>query len=84
MLLSALWAYRTSTKTATGFTPFHLVHGVEVMLSIECEILSLHLAIELLPDTSPLEVRLVALEHAYEDRSTTLPNNEAAKKCVKS
>ena len=48
------------------------------MLSIECEITSLHLAIKLIPGTSPLEVRLVALEHAYEDRSITLQNNEAA------
>jgi hypothetical protein len=28
MLFSALWAYRTAVKIATGFTPFHLVHGV--------------------------------------------------------
>jgi len=52
MLFPALWAYRTSVKTATGFTPFHLVHGIEEVLPIECEIPSLHLAIELLPDCS--------------------------------
>ena len=55
MLFSTLWAYRTSTKTATSFTPFCLVHGVESMLPIECQIPSLHLMVELLPDTSPLE-----------------------------
>ena len=55
MLFSALWAYRTSTKTATSFTPFRLVHGVESILPIECQIPSLHLMVELLPDTSPLE-----------------------------
>ena len=55
MLFPALWAYRTSVKTATGFTPFHLVCGEEAFLPIECEIPSLHLVVELLPDTQPIE-----------------------------
>ena len=55
MLFSSLWVYRTSTKTATGFTPFRLVHGVESVLPIECQIPSLRLTVELLLDTSPLE-----------------------------
>jgi len=38
MLFSALWAYRTTVKTSTGFTPFQLVYGLETMLPIECEI----------------------------------------------
>jgi hypothetical protein len=46
---SALWAYRTSVKTSTGFTPFQLVYGIEVILPIECEIPSLKLKVELLP-----------------------------------
>ena len=79
MLFPALWAYRTSTKTATGFTPFHLVHGVESVLPIECQIPALHIAVELLPDTSPLEHRLLSLEQADEDRRATLQNIEAAK-----
>jgi len=45
MLFSALWAYRTLVKTSTGFTPFQLVYDLEAMLPIECEILSLQLAI---------------------------------------
>ena len=28
-LFSALWAYRTFAKSATGFTPFQLVYGLE-------------------------------------------------------
>eukprot|EP00253_Pinus_taeda_P034168 PITA_34168 len=40
MLFPALWAYRTSVKDATGFTPFQLVYGLEATLPIECE--SLH------------------------------------------
>ena len=55
MLFSTLWAYRTSTKTTNGFTPFRLVHGVELVLPIECQIPSLRLAVEVLPDNSPLE-----------------------------
>lgn len=39
MLFSTLWAYRTSLKDATGFTPFQLVYGLEATLPIECEIL---------------------------------------------
>ena len=39
MLYPSLWAYRTNVKTATGFSPFQLVHGVEVVTPIECEML---------------------------------------------
>jgi hypothetical protein len=52
MLFLALWAYRTSVKSATGFTPFRLVYGVESILPIECKIPSLKLVVELLPNTS--------------------------------
>jgi len=37
-LYSTLWVYRTTIKTVTDSTPFHLVHGIEVILPIECEI----------------------------------------------
>ena len=30
-LPDALWAYRNSPKSATGFSPFLLVYGIEVM-----------------------------------------------------
>lgn len=46
MLFLAFWAYTTSMKTATGLTPFQLVYGLEAVLPIECEILSLKLAVE--------------------------------------
>jgi hypothetical protein len=55
MLFSALWAYRTSAKTSTGFTPFQLVYGLEAVLPIECEIPSLKLVVELFPHTSAEE-----------------------------
>ena len=68
MLYPALWAYRTSVKTATGFSPYQLVHGVESILPVESKIPSLKLAMELLPDTSPLEEHLVHLEQIDEER----------------
>lgn len=54
-LYSALWAYRIIVKTATGFSPFHLVYGLEVVLLVECKTPSLKLAIELLPNTTTKE-----------------------------
>ena len=45
MLYPALWAYQTAVKTTTSFYPYQLVHGVESILSVECEIPSLKLAI---------------------------------------
>jgi len=45
-----------------SLTQFQLVHGVKVVLLIECEIPSLKLAIELLPNTSAEEEHLVDLE----------------------
>ena len=68
MLYPTLWDYRTIVKTATRFSPFQLVHRVESVLLVECEIPSLKLAIEFLPDTSKLEEHLVDLKHLDEQR----------------
>ncbi|XP_016681333.2 uncharacterized protein [Gossypium hirsutum] len=42
----ALYAYRTSVRTSTRATPFSLVYGMEVVLSIEVEIPSLRVLME--------------------------------------
>ena len=34
-LLETLWAYRSSAKTATGFSPFSLVYGTEAISPVE-------------------------------------------------
>jgi hypothetical protein len=34
-LADTLWAYRGSTKTATGFTPFSLVYGIDTISPTE-------------------------------------------------
>ena len=49
-----------------GFSPYEIVHGVELILLVECEIPYLKLVVEILPDTSPLEDRLVHLEQLDE------------------
>jgi hypothetical protein len=79
MLYSSLWAYRTSVNTATGFSPFQLIYGLEAVLPIECQISSLKLAVQLLPDTSLLEERLVYLEQLNEQRRDAALANEAHK-----
>ena len=56
MLYPALWDYRTAVKTTACFFPYQLVHGVESILPIECEIPYLKLAVEILKETSSLEV----------------------------
>eukprot|EP00253_Pinus_taeda_P016712 PITA_16712 len=45
ILYSALWAYWTSVRNETGFTPSQLVYGLEAILPIQCEISSLKLAV---------------------------------------
>eukprot|EP00253_Pinus_taeda_P003229 PITA_03229 len=68
---------------ATGFTPFQLVYGLEATLPIECEIPSLKLAVELLPETTPAEERLLYLERLDETRRLASLAIEAQKKRVK-
>jgi hypothetical protein len=83
MLFSALWDYRTSPKNATGFTMVHLIHGIEATLPIECEIPTLCTAIDLLPDTAPMEQCLLTLESLDEYRRSSFKHNETGKKSSK-
>ena len=41
----ALWAYRTTFRTPTQAMPYSLVYGVEAILPLERQILSLQIAI---------------------------------------
>jgi hypothetical protein len=83
MLFSALWAYRKSVKSTTGFTPFQLVYGLEAILSIESEIPSLKLVVELLPNTSTEEECLLYLMQLDENHRDATLVIEAQKKRVK-
>ena len=46
MLPFALHGYRTSVRTSTGATSFSLVYGMEAVLPVEVEILSLRVIME--------------------------------------
>jgi hypothetical protein len=84
MFFSTLWAYQTSDKSSTGFKPFHLVYGIEEILSIECEIPSLKLVVELLPNTSVEEEHLLYLMQLEETRHDAALVIETQKKNVNS
>ena len=40
-LPSVLWAYKTTTKTPIGETPFNLTYGTEVVIPVEIRLTSL-------------------------------------------
>ena len=56
---------------------------MESIFPVECKIPSLKLAVELLPDTSPLEEHLVHLEQLDEQRRDALVALEVNKRRVK-
>jgi transposase InsO family protein len=82
-LFSTLWAYRTSMKTATRFTLFQLVYGIEVVLPIKCEIPSLKLKVEILSHTSAKEERFLYLSKLDKTRLDAALVNEAHQKWIK-
>ena len=84
MLYPTLWAYRTNVKTTTGFSPFQLVHRVEVVTLVECEISSLNIVIHMLPDMTEIRERLSHLEHLDEQCRDAVTANKAHKNRVKS
>ncbi|MCO5611393.1 hypothetical protein L7F22_065646 [Adiantum nelumboides] len=68
-LTAALWAYRTSFKVSTQFTPYHLVYGQETLLPIEVELGSLRvLARETTSSKEKLEQRILDLQRLELDR----------------
>lgn len=78
-LWGALWAYRTTYKVTTKYTPFQLVYGQEAILPIEFEIPTLRIAIEnRLGDVDSLQDRLTKLESLDENRRDALFNTYVA------
>ena len=59
------------------------MHGVELILPVECEIHSLKLAIDILPETSALEESLVHLENLDEQCRDDLVALEIKKHRIK-
>ena len=43
-LLGVLWAYKTTTRTLTGETPFKLIFGIEVVIPVKIGVSSLRQA----------------------------------------
>ncbi|MCO5554174.1 hypothetical protein L7F22_007700 [Adiantum nelumboides] len=71
-LTAALWAYRTSFKVSTQFTPYHLVYGQEALLPIEVELGSLRvLARETTSSKEKLEQRILDLQQLELVREAT-------------
>ena len=68
-LYSALWAFRTSYKVATGFTPFKLVFGVEAVVPMESLVPSLWIAAEeRMGWEESIDRRIEQLDRLGEDR----------------
>ena len=70
-------------KTAIGLSPFQLIHGVEAVTPVECEIPYLNISIHVLPNKTELEEHLLHLEHLYEQHRDALTTNESHKNRVK-
>jgi hypothetical protein len=83
MSYSVLWVYQTSVKIATSFSPFQLIYRLEAIFPTECQIPSLKLLVEFLPNTNPLEERLLYLEQLDEQRRDAALANKAHKQRVK-
>ena len=82
-LFPTLWVYRNTIKTSTQFTPFQLVYGLEATLPIECEIPSLKLVVELLPNTTLDEERFLYLKKLDKTCQDVTLANEAHKRWIK-
>eukprot|EP00253_Pinus_taeda_P031762 PITA_31762 len=77
ILVDATWAYNTTWKTTTGFTPYELVYGKKDLLSIEFEFNTLRVAAQLDLDLSHAQKeRLLQLNGLDEHRMQALHNTE--------
>ena len=75
--------YQTFTRTATSLPPFQLVCGLEEIIPIECEIISLKFVVELLPSSSMEEEVILHMMHLDDTRCDFVMANEAHKKRIK-
>eukprot|EP00253_Pinus_taeda_P018144 PITA_18144 len=76
-LVEATWAYNTTWKTTTGFTPYELVYGKNALLSIEFEYNTLRVAAQLDLDLSHAQCEiLLQLNGLDEQRMQALLHSE--------
>jgi hypothetical protein len=59
-LLEALWAYRTTWRNTTGFTPYELVYGKHVLLPIELQVKTFRTTAQLGIDLSEAQKQRIA------------------------
>eukprot|EP00253_Pinus_taeda_P011333 PITA_11333 len=77
LLVEATWAYNTTWKTITSFTPYELVYGKKALLSIEFEYNILRVAAQLDLDLSHAQrERLLQLNGLDEHRMQALLHSE--------
>jgi len=76
-LVEATWAYNTTWKTTTAFTPYELVYGKKALLSIEFEFNTLRMESQLDLDLSHAQKeRLLQLNGLDEYRLEALLHTE--------
>eukprot|EP00253_Pinus_taeda_P011172 PITA_11172 len=74
-LLEALWAYRTTWRSTTGYSPYQLVFGKQPIFPIEFEIQTLRTAQEVGLDLSEAQInRLQQINELDEIRLSALQN----------
>ena len=68
-LPEALWAYRTSWRNTTGYTPYELVYGKQVLLPIEFQLKTFRMEAQLGLDLSEAQQqRILQLNELDETR----------------
>jgi len=76
-LVEATWAYNTTWKSTTNFTPYELVYGKKALLSIEFEYNTLRVAAQLDLDLNHAQREiLLQLNGLDEQRMQTLLHSE--------
>eukprot|EP00253_Pinus_taeda_P029426 PITA_29426 len=86
MMIELTAKFGLSCDSSTPYYPQtngQLVYGLEAVLPIQCEISSLKLAIDLLPENFEEEARFLELIHLDETCRDAALANEAHKKCIK-
>ena len=76
-LPEALWAYRTTWRSTTGYSPYQLVFGKQPIFPIEFEIQTLRTAQEVGLDLSEAQInRLQQINELDEIRLSALKNTD--------
>ena len=72
-LREALWAYRTSWRNTTGYTPYELVYGKQVLMPIEFQLKTFRMAAQLgLNLSEAKQQRILQLNEQDETRENAL------------